>query len=99
MNWDIFSRSVAIAAVLAAASVFSGAAMAQSDGSDMCWVNTGTGKVFGGANLPALPAGAADTGPGQRSGDGHEYTQVPCPSASAQAAPPARNRAAPAPEQ
>lgn len=99
MNWDIFSRSVAITVVLAAANIFSEAAVAQSDGGDMCWVNTGTGKVFGGANLPALPAGTTEASPGQRSGDGHEYTQVPCPSASAQAAPPARNRAAPAPEQ
>ena len=69
MNWDMISRSVAVAVVLAAASVFSEAAMAQSDGSDMCWVNTGTGKVFEWRE----PAGIAgrDHGNqlGQRSGD------------------------------
>jgi hypothetical protein len=98
MNWDMISRSVVVAVVLAAASVFSEAAMAQSDGSDMCWVNTGTGKVFGGASLPALPAGTTETSPGQRSGDGHEYSQVPCPPPGLPQ-PPARNRPAPAPEQ
>jgi len=84
MSWGIFSRSLAITVVLLATSVFSEAAMAQANGGDMCWVNTGTGKVFGGPNLPALPPGSTETSPGRRAGDGHEYTQVPCPSAPAQ---------------
>jgi hypothetical protein len=96
MNCDLYSRSIAIAAVLAAASVFSEPAPAQTmDGGGVCWVNTGTGIVYDGPNLPALPAGTTETSPGQRSGGDHEYTQVTCPPPGLpQPAP--RNRPAPA---
>ena len=96
MNWDNYSRSIGITAVLVAASVLGETALAQAvDGGGVCWVSTGTGIVYDGPNLPALPSGTTETSPGQRSGGGHEYTQVPCPPPGL-SQPVPRNRPAPA---
>jgi len=86
MIWEFYSRSVAIAAILAAANVFSEPALAQTtDGSAICWVNTGTGKVYTAQNLPP---GTTETVPGERSGGGHEYAQAACPPPPASPPPP-----------